>query len=453
MIHFKTRSQEELREALLNYQLNLEVPIHVKSPWELAEYVFNSCKGIMPQATQDLFSGIFQFKEDLCSHLIFNCWTIDSLGSNEYVKNSSSLIRIAYDIFDLARIRKKENKLINDLLVSEEASRMGIKHFKKTLGAYLELPPDEQSFKTPAIFAPFVSYIALNYKIHGILKDTGTSKPNQTFINKHQNVIEKIHLKYYEYFNFLIKEFPVNGKVKSQFYDYNSVHNSLINKMIFEREYNLGLASKIFMMTNNIDSPVRSSYYKIMSLSALFANNGRLSYLINIYESINSSGRVYIDEDKATAIISMALIVIPIMELYFIYLWREGSLKFDEIHMRESMEHYEKYTYLEERVFPFSFETEEIKLKGVELFPFRLSSEWELVELEFSKIKPILESINKMTKTAKPISEIFLNPIGYLRSEIHYDKYRMSINEENPSYLIETVAELIEKQYFREYLA
>lgn len=450
MLYYQSRSQEELRETLSNYQLNLEVPIQAKSPWELAEHVFTSCKGIIPQAVEDLFSGIFQFKEDLCSHLIFNCWTINRLDSNEYVKNSSSLIRIAYDIFDLARVRDEEKD--NELLVYEETSRIAINHFKNHLGAYLKLPPDHRSFKTPAIFAPFVSYMALNYKIHGILKDTGISRPNQTFIDKHQDVMEKLHLKYYEYFRFLLKEFHGNKKVKSQINDYGSVHNSLVNKMIFEREYNFGLASKICAMINSFDSTVKSSYQKIMSLTALFPNNGRLAYLVSLYKSINSYGKIYIDEGQATAIISMATIVIPIMESYFIYLWREGNLKFNRIYVREFMEQYEEYTFLEKTVLPYSMESQGIKLKDEELFPFRLSSEWELAEMEFSKIKPILEIINKITEARKLCSEIFLDPIGYLKSEKNYDECRMFIFKENPLHLIQTAAEEIKNQYYREFL-
>ncbi|MNC44287.1 hypothetical protein D3C75_931880 [compost metagenome] len=222
--------------------------------------------------------------------------------------------------------------------------------------------------------------------------------------------------------------------------------------MIFEREYNFGLASKIYVMTNSFDSTVKSSYHKIMSLTALFPNNGRLAYLVSLYKSINSNGKIYIDEGQATAIISMATIVIPIMESYFIYLWREGNLKFNRIHMHDFMKKFEEHTFLEQAVLPHSMEVQGIMLTGYKLFPFRESNEWELAELGFSEIKPILEVINKITEARKLCSEIFLDPLGYLKSKNDYDKHSIITIKENPLHLIQTTAEEIKNQYYREFL-
>lgn len=234
-------------------------------------------------------------------------------------------------------------------------------------------------------------------------------------------------------------------------------YHPTLNRILFEREYQLGLANKIAMMTMHYANEAKNHYYQLLSKVALLPNvNGRLYYLTSMLVGspdpcVKSNHNIVItsaDEHLirikklSSALIGMALITIPLMEAYFHYLWKQGTFSFNDHTMKMVMEEYGRNNFIDDPVKP-------LVIPGVRsnIFGARMHGEWELAELPFEQIRDILKILNKASALHKTtLSNIFMQPYQYLKNN-GYDKYDLMLLSD--CQIVNAISDVIEVNYFQ----
>lgn len=280
MLHIRFVTQENIEAILHNYNLPEQCSGEVQSPLSLAKYVFDTCAKFIPRRLRDhltVSQAILPIvKNDLCLHIIINAFMAKLYLSNENVKNNGALFTV---VADLLTQSVANNDNVMDLFGDHDVVRIAKEQFA-TIGNYLNLPSEgnNKGYHIPSFLAPYIGYLSTNYNIHKLLKNYKESTfHTNSFVRKNRDLSDKIHLHYYDNFSFLLNSFN-NIKIgerlfKEKKYD----HYPALNKIIFEKEYHLGLASKITVMTNAYPLEIRLQYQKLLCLASLLPNiNGRL---------------------------------------------------------------------------------------------------------------------------------------------------------------------------------
>lgn len=465
MLYINSISKEAIESLLTIYNLPAECPQDVTTPLELMDFAFKVCYELIPYRIREHFeighNIIYPLiKEDLGLHMLFNAFMVQLFETRGIVKNNGSLFTRISDCLGEAIANDKN---VWNLFGDKVDIPRNAKNNFSDIAEYMMLSRSNTNtkYEIPDFLSPLIAYVAVNYDSHKVLKDYKDSQHSSSYLMNNKGISEKLHLNFYDNFKYLLDNFSNIYKVERLFNNSEYSHHTTINRMFFEREYNLGLASKIVVMTLHYPSDIKKQYQKLLSLASLFPNiNGRLYYVSSILtgilgvssdgntnRSLTSGGTFTLDENLvrirefARSFIRMALIAVPVMEAYFLYLWKKSKKGFNVEEMKKLMEDYEgkKFIHKKSQPEPFLERT----------FGFSSYDEWQLAELSFMEIREVLKIINEVKDIQrKSLRTIYLNPYKYLK-EHKYDDFSLMISKEEGNIfgIINNVSEIIEEQY------
>lgn len=451
MYYINNLSQEQILNIIRLYELPEQFP----EERNLAEYVFDECHKLIPEVLNRYFYiGTFSesyyksdFRSELVNHLITNYEMVHLIESNQHIQNTGALFE-KVDNFFLNQASDNEYPL-SDLSNNEERARNAKRNFHE-IGSYLELSrTDEKKYTIPKLAAPFISNLAVNYSTHKVLKRTEETQQSDTYLKKNTAVSEKLHLNFYENFNFLLNNFSklpdiekVYGikKIKGKYQEKIDVQ-ATINRVLFEREYNLALANRITLLLTNKKLVAKENLEWLLSLFSLLPNiNGRLEYVTSLFSDECSEFEFSRNiEEVSLALIGLATIVIPVMELYYLYMQRVGRIDFDEGGYNKRMVILSK-DFFDKRI----EKPAEDWLCRIQKNPTVI----ELNDLKYNDIKGIIRKINVVSEIKHTeLRSIFFNPASYVAK-----RQKSSVVEEmskQMSDIIHTVSILAKEQVFR----
>jgi hypothetical protein len=265
---------------------------------------------------EDLFEYI---SDELKQYLILNIWAArvdQSINENDIPFYVQNLIDVVSD--------KESSESYNVNEIKE-------KKVRKVIYSVMNLPRhDNQDAPVslmskrkdiPKYSLPFNTFISVYESIDKELKNI---KGKRKFVDDYKShksnhsPERRLYNRFYDYFDACLLNLP-NREI-------------LINKVLFEREYNLVLASQINMIIKDLPDSSRDLSRRVLSLAALLPIvEGRLvlieqfkNYLLHILEG-SGLGPLQLSPSRdtlydsilkfATDLLSMALIVLPVMEL------------------------------------------------------------------------------------------------------------------------------------------
>ncbi|WP_125660989.1 hypothetical protein [Paenibacillus baekrokdamisoli] len=441
------------------YNLPARGPKGITKPSILAEYVFEKCFHLIPNEIKEFFNVGGKtnsiLKSELIMHMIINAYMVHLADTEGNIKRNGSLFTKVNKFFEISNTDEK--KPVSDLFGSKDLPRVANEHFNK-LGIHWILPPlSNSSHAIPAFASPLIAFQAVHVDSHKVMKSYTDSQHSRNFLKQHKDKGAKLHLHFYDNFKYLLDQFPTIDKIERLFENNRLVYHPTLNRILFEREYQIGLASKIAIITYQFPDEVKNQYYRILSTIAMLPNvNGRLYYLTAIILGIPLTSRsngsqvlqsLTIDEHLirinklSTSLIGMGLITIPVMEAYFLYLCNKGNFPFENMNMKTVMENYGQMSFIDDRVEPVNVLRYGVKMPGA-----RLEGEWELVDLPFARIRDIIINLNRALDIQRDsLSNIYLTPHQYLK-ENGLDKYDLlSLNEDQ---VVRAVSEVIKEKYF-----
>lgn len=154
-------------------------------------------------------------------------------------------------------------------------------------------------------------------------------------------------------------------------------------------------------------------------------------------------------KELTRSFIQMSLITIPIMETYFLYLLQQKGWDLKDYEIQNCIHDYDKYKFDNERAKPLDCFPER-DADGKEYQPpigYDPLDKWQLAELSYIKISPVLKVINEITYVQnESLANVFLNPAGFLE-ENGYDRFRLMMMENDITNLIDDVCELVEDKF------
>lgn len=464
-------SVSETMETLKSiYQIH-EPKEEISSSTKLAEYVFNECYYLIPQSIRDFFNleeEESKLKSELILHLIINAYMVQLIETDGYAKLSGALFTKIFNLYNIAAANSEENTY--HLFGDKDISRIAKDHFGKLLAHWMVPPSDNNPSAIPSFLVPLLAFQSIHFDAHKVLKSYNNNQHSRTYLSNLDNN-EKLHLDFYNNFKYLLDRFLTLKKFERIFENKQVTYHPTINRILFEREYHLGLASKIIMMVMHYPEEIKNRYIRILSLAAMLPNiSGRLFYLTNIFignihfhqiepmsedefkiENLITEEEKFIKiESICKDLIGMSLITIPVMESFFLYLWKNRNGTFDNDNMKKVMSKYEKIVFNDDPV-----KSEGTKTEGAadNMFGYKLNGEWELAELPFSDFRDLLKIINKITESQRQkLRNIYLTPYQFLEKN-SYDTYNLLIlkrNKYNIQALIEAISEVVEEIVFED---
>lgn len=371
-----------------------------------AEFAFNACLHLIPSAFLQHITGVgsfSSFKEELIMHITLNAFMVGASESEGSLMKKGVFLETVGHYFT-SRIENKDKNFI-DLFRGKELSDLSIRHFKD-IGEYLSLKRsnNKKSFEISVLAAPFISFMANTYDAHLVLKSYKPSQQSKTFLQGTKEISGDLHFHFRNNFNYFLNSFQNINKIETHYNDSKISLHTTINKMLFEREYNLGLANNIAVLTQHMEQPERQKYELLLSLAALLPNiMGRLKYIMSIISSKKD-----MHDDLFLALINIALITIPVMEVYFLYLNEKSNQNLNDL---KTIINEDNSYFKDKQSLPW------INL-SVTSYGLDIRNRIELHDFSFVRIKTILEIINAITETKKTeLDNVFIDPQMYL------DKY------------------------------
>ncbi|MEK4508244.1 hypothetical protein [Paenibacillus sp. FSL K6-2524] len=442
MLHINSNALES--EMLKVYNLTTECPSSIDTLEELADFVVKETNHLIPEKIRTMIEGAWNQEgskftgsslkkiivKDLRDHILVNSIMVSECKMGERVTVDNKFLRSILENSLDTRLSKIQTKIsIKELLYDLDGN-----------GDFLSL----KSGNCPKCISSMIGYVAINYGSHTFLKG-GKRDHLDSIIKKEQgkweetikhtsNMIEKTKLEKDKDLetNSLTKE--LNERFHINYYNnFVSVLNSMedpnksINLLLFEREYNLGLASEISRIGNDaikmIPVEVKNEekywgkYTDLLCVTALLPNiNGRtlLARLIHSYLlTCESSKRLVLLQDMMKSIIQMAVITIPVMESYFIRLESERNFR-----------NIKADSFIKEA----KAEAEAI----IDVKPsYSLNNRVGVLDPNFIKMKRILEVIGKIDKIYKnDLMHVYKDPYKYLvNNGGNIDKFDIYLDE------------------------
>jgi len=281
---------------------------------------------LIPASLIDLFEHeelLELISDELKQYLTLNIW---AAGIDEPVNED--------DIFPYVKTLMDElsHKEASEALILNKEERMDIRN---TGDSAMNLPRHENPVLAASLFMskrkdtpnyslPFNAFVSVYNSIHNDLKHI-KGKRNMVVTYKayefNQIPQRTLYNRFHKYFDSILHNLPNR--------------ESKINKVLFEREYNLVLASQINNATKDLSGPFREWSRRVLSLAALLPTvEGRLilieqytNHQLLILEG-NNFGALQISPrfdtlynamlKLAADLLSMALIAIPVMEMIFV---------------------------------------------------------------------------------------------------------------------------------------
>lgn len=452
MLYINSNSSE-IKEVLDIYKLPVSGP-EISQPGLLAEYVFEKCYHLIPNDIKKFFNVEIKtssfFKAELIWHIITNAYMVYLSETEGNVNRNGALFSKVSDFF-YTSIAKRDP--VRDLFEGKDIHRAAKERMKK-MGDYWMLPlSNSHSHFIPAFVSPLLAFQVMHADSHKVIKDYTNSEHSYNFQRRNKDESRNVHLHFYDNFKYLLDNFPNIDKIHGLFEKNQLRYHPTINRILFEREYQLGLASKIATSTYLFSDEFKKRFFQILSPLAMLPNiNGRLYYLTSMLlrqDLVRSSMIGSLDSNLATthslctSLIGMALITIPVMESYFLYLWKNGDGSFENRYMQKNMQDYEEISFSDERSEPLSF-SEGVKIPGVNI---HLNGKWALTEVPFKQIKEILTPLNQALDIKRlHLNKIYLSPLEYLKTN-GYDRYTlMTLISE--AQIINAVSENVKATHF-----
>jgi hypothetical protein len=258
---------------LETYHLPLDDTEKINSIFELAQYVFEKCRHLIPNVLHDFFKPGHKIaglaKPDLIRHLIINAYMVQLIESDGKIHTSGAFFNRMYDSLDYAISNEKN---VWHLFGSKDVPRIAQEYFKKMGERWMNPDLDAQSNALPAFAAPLFAFQAIHVDSHKVLKGYVESKHNWSYFKQHKEVAKKLHLHFCDNFVFLLDQFPNIDKIHRLFEKEQMSYHPVLNRILFEREYQIGLANKIAILTMNEAEEIKIHYYRLLSALALLPN-------------------------------------------------------------------------------------------------------------------------------------------------------------------------------------
>lgn len=452
MLHINSTSQDTMESLIDTYKLPASVPNGTSEISTLSKYVFERCSHLIPYEIRHFFNVSSEnsiLRSELILHIIVNSYMVQLIETEGKIKQNGALIKKVSDFFDFALAKEKP---VNNLFGVKNTPRVAQDYFKKLSDHWMLPLSGDSTHAIPAFLSPLIAFQSVHSDSHKVIKDYKDSDHRLNYLKKHKNKVEHLHLDFYDNFKYLLDQFSAIEKIDRLFENNQFSYHPTLNKILFEREYQLGLVSKIAMMTMDYPDEEKNQYYQYLSKFALLPNvNGRLYYLISTligthdpYVKTDHKIDVLTEDEHlirikkvSSSLIGMAVITIPVMEVYLLYLLKQRNVSFEKLTMRKVMEEYGRNYFIDDRVKPVH----------TNIFGARMNGEWELAELPFEQISDILKILNKASDLYKTtLRSIFLQPYKYLEDN-GYDKYDLMLLSD--SRMVDAISDVIELTYFQ----
>lgn len=468
MLHINSVSEDSMKTLAKLYHLPLSGPSEIYHPSKLAEYVFERCFHLIPRRLMEFFKVNSLFKSELILHMIINAHIVQLTELEGYVELKGALFARIFDFYNIA---VANDKSVYNLFGIKNVPRLSKDHLSKLCTHWMFPSLDNASGAIPAFLVPLIAFQTIHFDSHKVLKDSSDSHHSWTYMKNNKDMSKMLHLHFYDNFKYLLDHFPTIDKIERTFSNNQLSYHSTLNRILFEREYNLGLASKIVMMIMNYPEEVQKSYYPLLGIAAMLPNiNGRLFYLTSMFtgnisefinqltpqddfiiqESITLNEKLVRIEKISRDLIGMALFTIPVMEVYFLYLWQKGNCTFDDSKMKKLMTNYEVNFFIDDRIQPPTVSIDDKTIQTMSAFGFRLNGEWELADLPFTKIRDILKILNGVTEIQRDfLSNIHLTPHQFLEVNGFDEKSLLLLDEYSIQELIDSVTDVVDEKYLQ----
>ncbi|MED1872062.1 hypothetical protein [Brevibacillus borstelensis] len=458
MLNIKPISEETKKSLSTIY--NICEPEEFSSPFELAESVFNKCFHLIPYDIRDF---IKLDKSDLILHMVMNAYIFQLTETEGHVNLSHALIERFYRYFELAIANEKAYNLFGNK--GKDILRATRKHISNFI-THWDLPTSGKDSRIiPVFLVPLIMFQATHFDAHKVLKSYKDSQHSWTYLKDIKELSEFLHLNFYQNFKQLLDHFPGFNEI-IHFFENNQIsYQPLLVRILFEREYQLGLASKIATLTIYHSKEIQNRLHRLLSILAMLPNvSGRLFYLpFILYKSLSAhflrdlpgGENIVLESDQEKLIrieaickdlIGFALITIPVMESYFLYFWKRKNMKLDKNVTEDLNSMISKKYFGEDRNI-----SEDTIIKGPtnKIIGSRIDGVWELPELPFKYFSEILKMLNSVTfiKNQYTLNNIHLNPHQFL-DKYGFDTFSLIIlDEHNTQELIESVSDVVQDNF------
>lgn len=464
MLHVNSPSQEEMAQIIKTYKLADNSPSHLDSPFKLAEYVFEACIDLIP----NFFGKCYEeskdkksIKMDLVFHMVLNAYMNELIENEGSVQRNSNLFTKVHSFLGPARTKSGLNDLIG------EKSAVNLNRFTRKkmseIGKRWELSmSSDTNYTIPSFIAPLVAFQTLHADIHKVVTDYKDARSSIYYTRKYNS--RELHLDFYDNFKFMLDNFLSIEKIAQLFKDGTIIYHPTLNKILFEREYSLGLVSKISAMSINYSEEMRIPYRNLLSIVGMLPNvNGRLLYLTSLLQSTNaingeerevlSTWDEKLNELKkwSHSIIGLSTITIPVMEAYFIFLWQKKGSSLIDFNMADTMTDYDDVLFLDKRdEIEYAYYAKKRLFKTENVIGIRHSAEWALSELSFNKVFDVLKMVNEISDIQRHSIKrnIHLNPYKFLEE---YEVDQLTIwqleRTQDIQGVISKVSDVIEENY------
>lgn len=410
MFFYNKNLQQRLLEDILSiYDLNLDPQKEFHSLYVIAEYVYEECSCLIPDEIKDMVrinSDLVAFESEILSSLIINAAIVQLEEKHGSVTRNGALLGRVGEYLE----KEVSNRTIVDMYRGKELADMAERHFT-TLAEELCLNDDNNKYSIPVVAAPFASYIAASYDIHKVLNEISYSVHSKSFMEECTNKYkETFHIHYLNSYLKFLDDFVRIPNITKAFgiKKYNGIYDKevpffySVNRILFEREYNLQLASQIYMETKN-NSIFKSEYSDLLCILSLFPNLfGRIEYVRWLSKNIKDKKKTYILDDVFVALLGFSLITIPIMESYFLYLQRKFYSESEIIDID---------IYLEDSIRAYLSDNENSDRPCLN----KLFADQGNNEVTYSQIKNTLYHMNKVKRLYKAeLFKIYIDPVNFL---------------------------------------
>jgi len=461
LLFINSPSHETINDMIKYYNLPDVGPETFPNLIKVAEYVFASCFHLIPTEIKNFFNinkdSTSLIKSEILLHMIINAHMSQLYTTEGNVKRTGALLT---KVFNFYLISLANSKTVYDFFGSKDTPRVA--------KAFLE---NHSCSTIPAFAAPLIAFQALHSDAHKVLKDLKNSDHSKNFCKHNKDIASKLHLNFYDNFIYLVDNFLSIKSVERQFEHNSPSYHPTLNKMLFEREYNLGLASKIMMMTLHLPYEMRIKYIRLLAVASMLPNiNGRLFYITSIFtgNARSALNPQAIDGEElnmlptnenehlsrlrklSRGLLGMSLITIPVMETFFLYNLSKINYKFNLTKMKTSMEAYEKSLFSDYRVQRLSTNLEGQAFNFCNTYGFSSSGEWELADLSFDDVREVLTIMNEVRETQmKNLSTIYANPQHFLENSSFDDLSLLMLDGNNPQKLLNAVCDVVEENHLQ----
>lgn len=271
--------------------------------------------------------------QDFKTHIILNTWAATTSENRVNETNISPVAKQIIDKIELLEETESDDS-IEDAIFRSNNKNGARKDLNTEWIRYIPRSNDlnevaaflaEDTKNNLDIALPFTLFTAIYKTTHNHLKNIkGKRASIDTYMESVINLQDPermLHKRYWRYFYSILEDYG------------QSIKN--INKVIFEREYNLLLATVINRNTENLTEPMKNRTRQVLSLTSLLPNVMGRELIAGLFnENLNlpknSYGTLSIFPNQhdyyktlqkfAADVLSMSLVSIPMMESVFLCL-------------------------------------------------------------------------------------------------------------------------------------